>query len=551
MYCKVISWFLLSLLFVERLYLQPLYSLISDCDETFNYWEPLNVLVRGFGKQTWEYSPEYSIRSWAFLLPFYTILKPLGTILAKNNVPAYALFYVTRGLLGLTSSVLEWSLFNELEQCLSLQTANIWLFFQTLNPGWFHASEELLPSSFGMLMYLGSTKYCLRYLSTDSTKAFIISLLFNFIGGILGWPFVLILSVPLVLHYIFTHRVTATIRTGTLSLLVLAVVTVIVFSIDSIFYGKFSPVAWNIVMYNVIGANENSGPDIFGIEPWYYYVLNLLLNFPLPVLIFSVIGLLHLQLWPVWGSLAVWMGIFFSQPHKEERFLYPIYSTLTLSASVGLVNCLKKLPRWKSLLQLTKFGVIALVSIQSSMRILALINNYTAPLTVYSELPVSDDIVNVCTGREWFHFPASFFLPDNYRLKFVQSGFDGLLPGDFLETGSLFENIRAIPSGMNNENKFDPGKLTSVDQCGYYVDFLVPSDYSKDSLDPINIGVEWEKVYCTPFVDAPHSRFFGRAFQIPNGLIEYIPRQLQNIWNTVYGVEFTEYCLFERKREVV
>ncbi|RLN49260.1 hypothetical protein BBJ28_00026990, partial [Nothophytophthora sp. Chile5] len=30
---------------------------IADCDETFNYWEPLHFLLYGFGFQTWEYSP--------------------------------------------------------------------------------------------------------------------------------------------------------------------------------------------------------------------------------------------------------------------------------------------------------------------------------------------------------------------------------------------------------------------------------------------------------------------------------------------------------------
>lgn len=34
----------------------------------YNYWEPLHYLLYGKGFQTWEYSPVYAIRSWAFLL---------------------------------------------------------------------------------------------------------------------------------------------------------------------------------------------------------------------------------------------------------------------------------------------------------------------------------------------------------------------------------------------------------------------------------------------------------------------------------------------------
>jgi len=45
-----------------------MYSTISDCDEVFNYWEPLHYLVKGNGFQTWEYSPDYSIRSYAYLV---------------------------------------------------------------------------------------------------------------------------------------------------------------------------------------------------------------------------------------------------------------------------------------------------------------------------------------------------------------------------------------------------------------------------------------------------------------------------------------------------
>lgn len=65
-----------------------MYSNIDDCDEgttfmskkmcngmltnslttVFNFWEPLHFLDRGYGFQTWEVSPEYSIRSWAYIV---------------------------------------------------------------------------------------------------------------------------------------------------------------------------------------------------------------------------------------------------------------------------------------------------------------------------------------------------------------------------------------------------------------------------------------------------------------------------------------------------
>ncbi|KFY56261.1 hypothetical protein V497_06408 [Pseudogymnoascus sp. VKM F-4516 (FW-969)] len=47
--------------------LSALHSPIEDCDETFNYWEPTHYLAHSSGLQTWEYSPTYSIRSWAYV----------------------------------------------------------------------------------------------------------------------------------------------------------------------------------------------------------------------------------------------------------------------------------------------------------------------------------------------------------------------------------------------------------------------------------------------------------------------------------------------------
>src|SRR6266536_5422879 len=47
--------------------LAAIYAPIQDCDETFNYWEPTHYLSHGYGLQTWEYSPEYAIRSWLYI----------------------------------------------------------------------------------------------------------------------------------------------------------------------------------------------------------------------------------------------------------------------------------------------------------------------------------------------------------------------------------------------------------------------------------------------------------------------------------------------------
>jgi len=53
--------------------LSAFFSPVMDCDETFNYVEPLHLLMYGRGLQTWEYSSEYSLRSYLFLWPYAII----------------------------------------------------------------------------------------------------------------------------------------------------------------------------------------------------------------------------------------------------------------------------------------------------------------------------------------------------------------------------------------------------------------------------------------------------------------------------------------------
>lgn len=547
--CKIISYVLLVILLFSRLFLQPIYSLISDCDETFNYWEPLNLLLRGFGKQTWEYSPIYSIRSWTFLMPFYLFLYPINK-LASLHISSVDIFYLTRMLLGLISTLYEWKLFNEISRTLSLQIANLWLLFQIFSPGYFHASVELLPSSIAMIMYLNSIRYTIKYLSTNSTVCFVSSLTFNFIASMLGWPFVLVLSLPLCLHFFFTHKIISTIRTVFDCTLVFVVVGSIIMSIDSVFYGKFSPVSWNILMYNVLNTSQETGPNIFGVEPWYYYFLNLILNFPLPVLFFAIIGLFHKSIWPLSFSLITWITIFDLQPHKEERFLYPIYGLITLTGAIGFHKTLSSLFGFNKCLKTTvKFFILTITILQAISRIVALISNYTAPLEVYSYLHNlsnnETEIVNVCTGREWYHFPNSFFLPDSYRLQFVQSGFNGLLPGDFAEASNLFDVIRTIPEEMNNMNLFDPSKLIDIEQCQYFVDISLESNTEKDVFSPDDL-INWTPIYCTKYIDVDNSKLLGRVFTIPN-LVAKLGRQyVGKYWDRVYGVKYHNYCLFER-----
>lgn len=80
---------------------------INDCDETYNYWEPGHYLLFGHGFQTWEYSPQYSIRSYAYLWLYLLPAKLLSMFTADKVM----LFYATRIYLALVSTLCETFLF--------------------------------------------------------------------------------------------------------------------------------------------------------------------------------------------------------------------------------------------------------------------------------------------------------------------------------------------------------------------------------------------------------------------------------------------------------
>lgn len=70
----------------------------------------------------------------------------------------------------------------------------------------------------------------------------------------------------------------------------------------------------------------------------------------------------------------------------------------------------------------------------SAARVGCVVHGFGAPLALYGRLSRAElsgpaGNATVCVGKEWYRFASSFFLPTAAtRLRFVKSGFDGLLP---------------------------------------------------------------------------------------------------------------------------
>lgn len=60
-------------------------NLIHDCDEVFNYWEPLHYLLYGSGLQTWEYSARFALRSYWYLDLHALVVGPLRWIAGEGR----------------------------------------------------------------------------------------------------------------------------------------------------------------------------------------------------------------------------------------------------------------------------------------------------------------------------------------------------------------------------------------------------------------------------------------------------------------------------------
>ena len=194
--------------------------------------------------------------------------------------------------------------------------------------------------------------------------------------------------------------------------------------VDSYYYGRLVIAPLNIVLYNIF---SDHGPDLYGTSPWTFYFLNGFLNF-------NVVFLLGLLVFPavlvttkfkpmkrhtisVYIALLpfyLWILIFFSQAHKvysldsifmlyfrfnndlhqqlwlqEERFLYPIYPLIGLSAAITwtcVESCLRalKLPE-----KFTQYLTFALVVSSSVISISRVVGQYRGIYKIWSIFFVS------------------------------------------------------------------------------------------------------------------------------------------------------------------
>ncbi|XP_055329427.1 alpha-1,2-mannosyltransferase ALG9-like [Paramacrobiotus metropolitanus] len=525
------------------------WSYITDCDETYNYWEPLHYVLNHRGFQTWEYSPVYAIRSYAYILLHAFPLKIFQTILQPNR---FTMFYFLRFVLAIAAVAVEGAFYAQICKRFGPSVGRMVLVFLLFAPGMFISSTAFLPSSFAMLMTTAA--YTAWFAGRNVLAVIAVAC-----SGILGWPFAGLLGAPIAVDIIRRNGLFFFVGVCIMLGAVIAGATV---AIDSYFYGKLVFPTLNIVLYNIISGH---GPELYGVEPWYFYLLNGFLNFNVafflglmcPVFIGVAYALRKRRrnyLWNqrtwefsfgVCAAVFLWLAIFFRTPHKEERFLFPVYTLLSLLAAIA-VEIITKIPlavlsstfpvRIVSRIA-TNFmtTILAVFVVLSLSRSFALAKFYTAPMDVYMRLQAEamnhSGKANLCVGKEWHRFPSSFFLPDKWNLQFIQSEFKGLLPKPY---SPYPHGFAAIPTEMNDENKEEPSRYIDPCQCDYLVDLDNPG--RETALEPsyVSKSNEWNIVYREKFLDASNSHRIYRAFYVP-----FLSERM---------CSFGDYVLLNRKR---
>ncbi|KAI1453409.1 glycosyltransferase family 22 protein [Annulohypoxylon moriforme] len=559
-------------------FLAALYAPIQDCDETFNYWEPTHYLSHGYGLQTWEYSPDYSIRSWSYVA-LHAIVGNIRRLLPQSTKVSE--FFFIRYVLAFICSLCQVLLFRVISFTLNPRIGLFFLLATVLSPGNFHASTAYLPSSFAMYTSLLGTAAFMNWKGGIKTSW---GIWWFAVGGILGWPFASALCAPFLIEEgVFAivallkdrqHFYEAVVRVSRgviAALLLLAGDT----AINTFFYKKIEVVSWNIVKYNIFSST--GGPNLYGTEPWTFYFRNLAINFNM----WFVLALLSLPLFLVQKAFStkqhgfqsgirtivflspfyMWLGIFTIQPHKEERFMYPMYPFVALNAAIGFHIILSafgnsdpktligKIPARLKLLAVV--GVLLLSLNVGLARILGVCLAYSAPLKLYQ--PLGAGVFgqqgrggrgdHVCFGKEWYRFPSSYFLPRDMHAKFIRSEFRGLLPGEFSEarTGFGFWSGTWLPTkGMNDRNEEDMSKYVDIAQCSFLVDTQYPENHDPlppNEPDHIADKENWEIVKCEPFLDAGNTHLLARVLWIPDW--SFIPEKFRRKWG--------RHCLLQRK----
>lgn len=253
--------------------------------------------------------------------------------------------------------------------------------------------------------------------------------------------------------------------------------------------------------------------------------------------------------WLSQAPLHLWLAVFWSQEHKEERFLFPVYPLVCLAGAMVTDSCQKLVyflfvrvksrhylahTRWLGL------AVVAVSALLSLSRMAALYQGYHGVTDTWMEVNQlagrEQGQTTVCVGKEWHRFPGSFFLPShNFRIGFLKSDFRGQLPKYYPKPSRPGQLSTQVSSpDFNDLNREEPGRYTDhPGLCDYIVDL---EDSAVSELQPRYSGhSNWTVEAEFDFLDAAASQPLLRAFYVP--------------WLSRRACKYNRYLLLARRQD--
>ncbi|KNE62779.1 hypothetical protein AMAG_07964 [Allomyces macrogynus ATCC 38327] len=230
--------------------------------------------------------------------------------------------------------------------------------------------------------------------------------------------------------------------------------------------------------------------------------------------------------------VVLWFAVMLAQPHKEERFLSPIYPAVALLAAQG-VAAMAHRARTMTLL------VIVATMTLGALRSLALVRYYGAPLQLdWNRHDVVEALQGktMCLGNDWFLAPGHWVLPDTTRIEFVQHGFEGQLPAHFAPSNATSSIARVVHGTatcdhalFNDANRMEVSRFVDLDQC----DFILGRDAIFAAGSNAVVGM------CANMLYLERTPLLARVVYHPT----FAPIACQQVWQ--------QYCLYRHSKSTL
>ncbi len=324
-------------------------------------------------------SPTYGLRSYLYILFHAGLGKISQWLWIEQTWGRVGVFYAIRTALGLLCAAAETRLVRAVKRRFGESVASLFVAFLVISPGMFHASVSYLPQSFAMCCLMAAYGCWLN-------DEFAGAIFWMGVTSLIGWPFAVLIGVVMGIDILARTSVLQCVRWGVASL---AACLIPMMCIDRMFYGRWLIAPLNIAIYNTPTTDRGEGANLYGVEPWHFFITNLFLNFNFIWLLNVGVAIpLSLIIWiapyfctvtderepptqPAASAVAAaadtsaanaggsavltrnfvrknhlfirvavscwgWILIMSVQPHKEERFLFVVYPFICLTASYGL-----------------------------------------------------------------------------------------------------------------------------------------------------------------------------------------------------------------------